>query len=67
MLLEDPIDGPGDGQAVKPSQIIGDLAGAKVVALSEVQDLADDLARSNSWRSMWRTWPVAETRFPPRL
>jgi hypothetical protein len=46
---------------MKPRQVIGDPARAKVVVLPQIQDLADDVVRGGSRHSTRRPRPVAQT------
>ena len=51
----------GDRQAVKPLQVVGNLARAEVIVLAEVEDLADDVGRRRPRRSMRRCVPVGQS------
>ena len=53
--------GTRDRQAVKPLQVIGNLARAEVVVLPEVEDLADDLCRRRPRRAVRRPGPVRQS------
>jgi len=57
----------GHGQVMKALQIVGGLAWAEMVGLTQVQDLAHDLARCRSRRSMRRAGTVRQSGRPVRL
>ena len=52
--------GDRDGDPMKPLQIRGDPAGSEVIVLAQVEDLADDLARRGSRRTLRRPGPIAQ-------
>jgi hypothetical protein len=52
----------GDLDLVKAQQIRRDPAGAEVVVLAEIQDLADHLARRRAGRAPWRSRAIAQAR-----
>ena len=52
--------GHGEGLLMKAPEVVGDPAGAEVIVLPQIQDLADDVARGGSRRPVWRAWPIGE-------
>ena len=49
----------GERHAMKPFQVVGDLPGAEVIVLAEVQNLAHDVPRRGPRRPMRRARAVA--------
>jgi hypothetical protein len=68
---QDAMDGrDGDGNPVEPLQVRRDPAGAEVIVLPQVQDLADHIGGGGPVRMMWRPRPIAQAgvamlRVPP--
>jgi hypothetical protein len=65
MLAEEAMDGRGDdGDLMEPPEIVGDAAGAEVIVLAQIQDLADDLRRGRAGASLRRAGPICQPRLP---
>src|SRR5688572_17171495 len=68
VLTQDAMDrGARDRHLVKALQIGGDPAGAEVVLLAQVQNLADDLRFRGLGRALRRSWLVAQAGRAGRL
>src|SRR5688572_7015925 len=52
----------GHGDLMEPSEVVGDPAGAKVILLPQIHDLADDVRGRRPWRMMRGAWPIAQPR-----
>ena len=63
MLAEEAMHGrAGDRDLMEPPQIVGDPAGAEVILLAQIQDLADDLRRRGARRPVRRRGAIAQPR-----